>query len=50
MKYSDLFILRKNCALWQVISKASGKVVFSSLSKANCNDWLDANDQSENED
>ena len=38
----NLYVLRKNCALWQVVLRSSGKVQFSSLSKARCNDWLDA--------
>lgn len=39
----NLYVIRRNCALWQVVSKATGMVIFSSLSKANCNDWLEAN-------
>jgi len=38
----NLYILRKNAALWQVVLKCSGKVQFSSLSKARCLDWLNA--------
>ena len=38
-----LYTIRRNCALWQVVSKQSGKVIFSSLSKANCVDWLEVN-------
>ena len=38
-----LYTIRRNCALWQVVSKATGNVIFSSLSKANCKDWLDVN-------
>lgn len=38
-----LYTIRRNCALWQVVSKATGKVIFSSLSKANCIDWLESN-------
>ena len=38
-----LYTIRRNAALWQVVSKATGKVIFSSLSKANCKDWLEAN-------
>lgn len=38
-----LYQIRRNCALWQIVSKQSGKVIFSSLSKANCKDWLEAN-------
>lgn len=36
------YVLRKNSALWQVFHRAGGKALFSSLSKARCNDWLDA--------
>jgi len=43
MSESHLYVIRRNCALWQVVSKATGKVIFSSLSKANCKDWLEAN-------
>lgn len=43
MSERHLYIIRRNCALWQVVLKSSGKVVFSSLSKANCVDWLEAN-------
>jgi hypothetical protein len=35
-----LYVVRKNAALWQVVLKCSGKVQFSSLSKARCLDWL----------
>lgn len=45
-----LYQIRRNCALWQVVSKATGKVIFSSLSKANCVEWLKvnySNDESE---
>lgn len=45
----NLYIIRKNAALWQVVLRTSGKVQFSSLSKARCNDWLEAqfsNDES----
>lgn len=38
-----LYAIRRNCALWQVVSKQSGKIIFSSLSRANCKDWLEAN-------
>ena len=40
---NNLYIIRKNAALWQVVLKSSGIVQFSSLSKARCNDWLAAN-------
>jgi len=43
MTESNMYTIRRNCALWQVVSKATGKVIFSSLSKANCRDWLEAN-------
>lgn len=36
------YTIRKNAALWQVFHRAGGKALFSSLSKARCNDWLDA--------
>ena len=39
----NLYVIRKNAALWQVVLKTSGKVQFSSLSKARCNDWLNNN-------
>ena len=39
----NLYVIRKNAALWQVVLKTSGKVQFSSLSKARCNDWLNHN-------
>lgn len=42
MNERDQYILRKNAALWQVYHRAGGKALFSSLSKARCNDWLDA--------
>jgi len=48
MSERNLYVIRRNCALWQVVSKSTGKVIFSSLSKANCKDWLEAN-YSENE-
>lgn len=40
MNERNIYILRKNSALWQVVLRSSGKVQFSSLSKARCNDWL----------
>ncbi len=40
---SNMYTIRRNCALWQVVSKTTGKVIFSSLSKANCKNWLEAN-------
>jgi len=43
MNERHLYVLRKNAALWQVVLKCSGKVQFSSLSKARCNDWLNDN-------
>ena len=43
MHQRNLYTILRNCALWQVVSKATGKVIFSSLSKANCKDWLEAN-------
>jgi len=42
MSQRNLYIIRKNAALWQIVLKCSGKVQFSSLSKARCNDWLNA--------
>ena len=42
MNQRNLYVLRKNAALWQIVLKCSGKVQFSSLSKARCNDWLNA--------
>ena len=39
----NLYVIRKNAALWQIVLKSSGKVQFSSLSKARCNDWLSIN-------
>ena len=50
MNERNLYIIRKNAALWQVLLRSSGKVQFSSLSKARCNDWLNAqfpNDEGE---
>lgn len=44
------YTIRKNAALWQVFHRSGGKALFSSLSKARCNDWLNAqfpNDESE---
>ena len=43
MSPRNMYILRKNAALWQIVLKCSGKVQFSSLSKARCNDWLESN-------
>lgn len=43
MNERNLYTIRKNCALWQIVLRSSGKVQFSSLSKARCNDWLNAN-------
>lgn len=43
MNERNLYVIRKNAALWQIVLKCSGKVQFSSLSKARCNDWLDDN-------
>lgn len=43
MNQRNLYVLRKNAALWQIVLKCSGKVQFSSLSKARCNDWLESN-------
>ena len=43
MSERNLYIIRKNMALWQIVLKTSGKVQFSSLSKARCNDWLESN-------
>ena len=43
MNQRNMYILRKNAALWQVVLKCSGKVQFSSLSKTRCNDWLESN-------
>lgn len=43
MNERNFYVIRKNCALWQVVLKSSGKVQFSSLSKARCNDWLESN-------
>lgn len=43
MNQAHLYQIRRDCALWRVVSKATGKVIFSSLSKANCKDWLEAN-------
>lgn len=40
---SHLYAIRRNCALWQVVSKATGKIIFSSLSKTNCVEWLEVN-------
>jgi hypothetical protein len=40
MSQRNLYVLRKNAALWQIVLRCSGKVQFSSLSKARCNDWL----------
>lgn len=42
MNQRNLYVLRKNAALWQIVLKCSGKVQFSSLSKARCNDWINA--------
>lgn len=42
MNPRNLYIIRKNAALWQIVLRSSGKVQFSSLSKARCNDWLNA--------
>ena len=42
MNERNLYALRKSAALWQIVLKCSGKVQFSSLSKARCNDWLNA--------
>jgi len=42
MNHRNLYVLRKNAALWQIVLKCSGKVQFSSLSKARCLDWLNA--------
>lgn len=36
------YTICKNAALWQVYHRAGGKALFSSLSRARCNDWLDA--------
>lgn len=50
MNKRNMYVLRKNSALWQVFHRAGGKAVFSSLSKTRCNDWLDAqfpNDEGE---
>ena len=43
MSPRNMYILRKNAALWQIVLRSSGKVQFSSLSKARCNDWLESN-------
>ena len=43
MNERNLYIIRKNAALWQIVLKCSGKVQFSSLSRARCNDWLESN-------
>lgn len=43
MNESNMYTIRRNCALWQVVSKGTGKVIFSSLSRANCKDWLEVN-------
>lgn len=43
MNERNMYILRKNSALWQVVLRSSGKVQFSSLSKARCIDWLESN-------
>jgi len=43
MNERNLYVIRKNAALWQIVLKSSGKVQFSSLSKARCNDWLSIN-------
>ena len=42
MNQRNMYILRKNAALWQIVLRSSGKVQFSSLSKARCNDWLNS--------
>lgn len=42
MNQRNMYIIRKNAALWQVVLKTSGKVQFSSLNKARCKDWLNA--------
>ena len=39
----NLYVIRRNAALWQIVLRSSGKVQFSSLSKARCNDWLESN-------
>ncbi len=49
MSESHLYTIRRNCALWQVVSKQSGNVIFSSLSRANCKDWLEVNYSDESE-
>lgn len=43
MNPRNMYMIRKNTALWQVVLRTSGKVQFSSLSKARCNDWLNDN-------
>ena len=40
---SNMYVIRKNCALWQIVLKSSGVVQFSSLSKTRCHDWLASN-------
>ena len=47
MNERHLYEIRKNAALWQVVLKCSGRVQFSSLSKARCNDWLNAQFQND---
>lgn len=42
MNERNMYVLRKNSALWQVFHRAGGKALFSSLSRARCNAWLDA--------
>ncbi len=39
----NLYEIKRNCAMWQVRLKQSGKVVYQSCIRANCVDWLDKN-------
>ena len=50
MNMRDLYTIKKQCALWRVMLKTSGKVVYSSCIKANCKDWLEINYSSDESD
>jgi hypothetical protein len=42
--HHTLFRIQRNCALWTVVLQSSGKVVYTSLSRKNCLDFIAENE------
>jgi hypothetical protein len=39
----NLFKITKVAALYKIVCISSGKIMFSSMKRANCVDWLETN-------